>query len=79
MIKKCDRGCKHDFQDRQYGPGIRVHTEPIKGDPRCTVCSESTLIRRMRSIINSPSWNPACALKSTKVKVLPGGVISVAA
>lgn len=33
--------CKHDFQDKHYGKGLRVHnlaTGKVKGW-RCTVCS----------------------------------------
>ncbi len=36
MLKNCH--CKNEFQDAQYGPGIRVHTEGKKGGERCTVC-----------------------------------------
>lgn len=42
MILRCT--CKHDFQDKTYGSGMRVHNPcPPKGktdDPkyRCTVC-----------------------------------------
>jgi hypothetical protein len=38
-VLKCN--CKHDFQDKNYGPGNRVHNETGKtGRPswRCTVC-----------------------------------------
>jgi hypothetical protein len=40
-ILRCD--CKHSFQDRQYGPGMRVHnychSDKNKDTPwRCTVC-----------------------------------------
>ena len=37
--------CKHDFQDREYGQGMRVHNHaPGNGNKspkryRCTVCS----------------------------------------
>ena len=41
MILKCN--CKHEFQDKEYGPGMRVHNYAPKGyngQPgwRCTVC-----------------------------------------
>ncbi len=41
MIKKC--ACKHDYQDKKYGTGMRVHN-PVKGPNntvlwRCTVCT----------------------------------------
>ena len=41
-ITKCT--CKHDYQDKRYGQGNRVHNETppkVKGGPpglRCTVC-----------------------------------------
>ena len=43
MIKKCD--CKHEFQDKEYGKGNRMHNPIIKkqGVPqqyRCTVCEK---------------------------------------
>lgn len=35
--------CKHDFQDKEYGKGLRVHNYAIKGNKapgyRCTVCN----------------------------------------
>lgn len=42
MIKKCI--CKHEFQDKRYGKGKRVHTE-LRKEPkeyRCTVCGKVT-------------------------------------
>ena len=43
MIKQCD--CKHEFQDKIYGKGNRVHNlarnENNKaGGYRCTVCKK---------------------------------------
>lgn len=40
MIKKCD--CKHAFQDKKYGKGMRVHNEYTSksGGYRCTVCGK---------------------------------------
>lgn len=40
MIKKCD--CKHEFQDKEYGEGMRVHNECTskEGKYRCTVCGK---------------------------------------
>ena len=41
-ILKCK--CKHDFQDKQYGEGMRVHNQctkkPTAAKPgvKCTVC-----------------------------------------
>lgn len=29
--------CKHKFQDKRYGKGMRVHNKKVKGY-RCTVC-----------------------------------------
>jgi hypothetical protein len=38
-IKTCD--CKHEFQDKKYGEGKRVHNLVNKdGTWRCTVCSK---------------------------------------
>ncbi len=42
-IKDCD--CKHEYQDKMYGKGKRVHT-PMKagnkeGKYRCTVCAKT--------------------------------------
>ena len=41
MILKCK--CKHDYQDKKYGKGNRVHNFVVNntkagGDYRCTVC-----------------------------------------
>ena len=41
MILKCS--CKHEWQDKEYGPGMRVHNLARKGYNgragwRCTVC-----------------------------------------
>jgi len=41
MILKCN--CKHDYQDKRYGPSRRVHNTCTKGGKtayRCTVCSD---------------------------------------
>lgn len=35
MIRKCH--CKHEFQDKVYGAGMRVHNQGNK-EARCTVC-----------------------------------------
>lgn len=41
-IKRCD--CKHEFQDKKYGNGMRVMNPTGKGDKsgdyRCTVCGK---------------------------------------
>lgn len=37
-IIKCD--CKHAYQDKLYGAGMRVHTPKKSGGWRCTVCSK---------------------------------------
>jgi hypothetical protein len=42
-IRKCT--CAHEFQDKRYGPGMRLHNECKKGDEkgrgyRCTVCAD---------------------------------------
>jgi len=36
MIKTCT--CKHEFQDKKYGKGMRVHTVKVNGQAICTVC-----------------------------------------
>ena len=43
MIRNCD--CKHDFQDKKYGKGNRVHTYGSKKNNgnaghACTVCGK---------------------------------------
>lgn len=35
---RCD--CKHEFQDKTYGYGMRVHTPTKSGSNRCTVCNK---------------------------------------
>ncbi len=46
IIKKCD--CKHGFQDKRYGEGLRVHNLTGKKGScigklsRCTVCGKET-------------------------------------
>ncbi len=38
-IKNCD--CIHEFQDKKYGKGKRVHNACVKsGEYRCTVCQK---------------------------------------
>jgi len=37
-IKNCD--CKHEYQDKKYGKGKRVHNPTIKDKWRCTVCKK---------------------------------------
>ena len=39
----CANGCKHDYQDRVYGIGHRLHNPCAKGY-RCTVCDSVTLV-----------------------------------
>ena len=41
MIMKCT--CNHEFQDKQYGSGNRVHTKSgkIPNQYRCTVCEKT--------------------------------------
>jgi len=47
MILKCN--CKHEYQDKKYGKGERVHNEcqstKNKGLYRCTVCGNLRSIR----------------------------------
>lgn len=45
MIKKCD--CKHDYQNKRYGKGNRIHNEITKKENvnnwRCTVCGKEKI------------------------------------
>ena len=34
--------CRHEFQDRIYGIGMRVHNVMAGGGERCTVCGNMT-------------------------------------
>lgn len=36
QIKKCN--CKHEYQDKVYGQGMRVCNEDSKKQATCTVC-----------------------------------------
>ena len=39
-VLKCK--CEHEFQDKEHGKGMRVHTVGEKNDDyRCTVCGKS--------------------------------------
>jgi len=39
-IKPCD--CEHEFQDKQYGKGKRVHNTNAKNEKHtCTVCGKA--------------------------------------
>ncbi len=46
-IKKCDTCKPHPFQDKKYGPQMRV-MNPIApktpGKHRCTVCDKETVV-----------------------------------
>lgn len=57
MIRRCGRNCKHEYQDKKYGLGNRVHTEPTKAgvEPRCTVCGPPDWIGRIRTKVLS-AW-----------------------
>ena len=35
-VLKCK--CKHEYQDKKYGKGKRVHNLDSKDVPHCTVC-----------------------------------------
>ena len=47
MILKCN--CKHAFQDKEYGQGLRLHNI-MKGNKkaRCTVCGTVREVRGMK-------------------------------
>lgn len=36
MIAPCS--CNHEYQDKKYGPGKRVHNKKANGQQTCTVC-----------------------------------------
>lgn len=41
MVLPCN--CKHEYQDKHYGPGMRVHNKFGEGSDsgfRCTVCKK---------------------------------------
>lgn len=38
-IKQCT--CKHEFQDVEYGKGMRVHNSNEKSEWKCTVCGST--------------------------------------
>jgi len=44
MTKILPCNCKHEFQDKLYGKGMRVHNQMTKenklGDWRCTSCGK---------------------------------------
>lgn len=43
VIKRCS--CTHDFQDKIYGQGMRVHNTTVatkNGKYRCTVCGKTS-------------------------------------
>lgn len=38
VIRRCT--CSHEYQDKTYGAGMRVHNIAKKGDgARCTICA----------------------------------------
>lgn len=38
-IEHCGRAnCVSEFQDKQYGKGVRVHNPRYKGGITCTIC-----------------------------------------
>ncbi len=45
IILKC--GCKHDFQDKTYGNGMRVANQLLKKEYfRCTVCGKELKVQQ---------------------------------
>jgi hypothetical protein len=54
---KCD--CENEFQDKLYGPQIRVHTTDKKGNHHCTVCGGfPAWINRLKGHANL--WTKNC-------------------
>ncbi len=47
ITKACS--CKHEYQDKTYGKGIRIHNAMIRGGSiigwRCTVCGSEKKIK----------------------------------
>ena len=67
MIMKCT--CKHEYQDKKYGVGSRVHNAlaPKPGGPqkyRCTVCG--TVRDAFGKIVIAARATPEAAVKGTK-------------
>lgn len=53
-VKRCT--CKSPFQDKRYGPGMRLFRQPKKGEDRCTVCEPTPHDKRMKAIAST--WKP---------------------
>jgi hypothetical protein len=59
VVKRCSKNCKNEFQDKEYGVGMRVHTihtAKKNMDPTCTVCSPDRKKTRMIAFAND--WKP---------------------
>jgi hypothetical protein len=41
MIGRCF--CKSEYQDKKYGPGMRVMNQMENGKVRCTVCGKEAV------------------------------------
>ena len=37
IIKRCTKNCEHEYQDKKYGKGMRVHNVG-RNQTTCTVC-----------------------------------------
>jgi len=61
VILKCT--CSHEFQDQQYGEGMRVHNVDKNGRAFCTVCAPS--YRRNK---NGTDLNPSPILGHGLIK-----------
>lgn len=54
MIKRCSNPkCEHEYQDKMYGPKMRVHTVRKSGEESCTVCQPGKITRKVSAITYS--------------------------
>lgn len=52
VILRCT--CQHDFQDKTYGKGMRVHNVTPKSKANCTVCSNAKTVDHELSAAQLP-------------------------
>jgi hypothetical protein len=56
-MKKQSCTCKHEFQDKEHGLGIRIFNESKKGTLSCTVCgTPPAWINKIR--LHAMQWLP---------------------
>ncbi len=49
VIQKCRKNCVNEFQDKKYGPGMRVHIINKNKEFVCTCCGGANLDRKSRA------------------------------